>query len=193
MRRTAPCSAGSVAGTRRTAAAARARGVPRRRCTAGVFFRIRKHARAGGHRHRDDAGRSLSRRSRHRLPRVGQPVCWRRRGRCVTVGEVNLQMLFTRVAAVVHHGGSGTTTIAARAGAPQVVIPQMYDQHYFARRIHDLGIGSAHASGMPTADSLTSALERALQPEIAARARAIAPQISVDGARFAAERLKQTA
>jgi len=108
---------------------------------------------------------------------------------CVTVGEVNLQTLFTRVAAVVHHGGSGTTTIAARAGAPQVVVPQVYDQHYFAQRIQDLGIGTAHAPGMPTPDSLTTALEYTLQPEVAARARTIATQIRIDGARIAAERL----
>src|SRR5262249_53236319 len=37
---------------------------------------------------------------------------------CLSISEVNLQALFPRVAAVVHHGGAGTTTIAARAGAP---------------------------------------------------------------------------
>jgi hypothetical protein len=40
---------------------------------------------------------------------------------CFAVGEVNQQALFGRVAAVVHHGGAGTTATAARAGAPQVV------------------------------------------------------------------------
>ena len=44
---------------------------------------------------------------------------------CFAVGEVNLQALFGRVAAVVHHGGAGTTTTATRAGAPQVVVPQI--------------------------------------------------------------------
>ena len=89
---------------------------------------------------------------------------------CLAIGEVNQQALFTRVAAVVHHGGAGTTTAAARAGAPQVVIPQIYDQHYWAQRIHHLGIGTAHAPGAPTTDSLTSALEHTLQPDVAARA-----------------------
>jgi vancomycin aglycone glucosyltransferase len=63
----------------------------------------------------------------------------------LAIGEVNQHVLFTRVAAVVHHGGAGTTTAAALAGAPQVVIPQMYDQHYWAQRIVHLGIGTAHA------------------------------------------------
>src|SRR5205823_5215715 len=46
---------------------------------------------------------------------------------CLSIGDVNQQALFGRVAAVVHHGGAGTTHAAARAGAPQVVIPQHYD------------------------------------------------------------------
>jgi vancomycin aglycone glucosyltransferase len=108
---------------------------------------------------------------------------------CLAIGEVNQQLLFKRVAAVVHHGGAGITTAAARAGAPQVVIPQMYDQHYWARRVQQLGIGTAHASGTPTTDSLTSALEHTLQPDVAATARSIAAAMRSDGARVAAERL----
>lgn len=108
---------------------------------------------------------------------------------CLAIGEVNQQALFGRVAAVVHHGGAGTTTVAARAGAPQVIVPQMYDQHYFARRVRELGIGSAHASGAPTTESLTTALDAALQPDVAARARTIAAAMRGDGARVAAQRL----
>jgi vancomycin aglycone glucosyltransferase len=108
---------------------------------------------------------------------------------CLAIGEVNLQALFKRVAAVVHHGGAGTTTTAALVGAPQVVIPQMYDQHYMAQRIHHLGIGTAHAPGAPTSDSLMSALEHTLQPDVAARAQSIATAVRRDGAQAAAQRL----
>ncbi len=108
---------------------------------------------------------------------------------CLAIGEVNQQVLFPRVATVVHHGGAGTTTITATAGAPQVVIPQHYDQHYWADRIGQLGIGAAHAPGSPTEDSLTSALERALQPDVSARARNVADAVRSDGAQVAAERL----
>ncbi len=108
---------------------------------------------------------------------------------CLAIGEVNVQALFKRVAAIVHHGGAGTTTAAALAGTPQVVIPQVYDQHYWAQRIHHLGIGTAHALGAPTTDSLTSALEHALQPEVVARARSIATRVRSDGAQAAARRL----
>jgi vancomycin aglycone glucosyltransferase len=109
---------------------------------------------------------------------------------CLSIGEVNQQALFKRVAAVVHHGGAGTTTAAARAGAPQVIIPQHYDQHYWAQRIQDLGIGTAHPTVVaPTTDSLAAALILALRPEVAVHARSIASKVRTDGAKVAAERL----
>ena len=108
---------------------------------------------------------------------------------CLAIGEVNQQALFKRVAAVVHHGGAGTTTAAAMAGAPQVVVPQMYDQHYWAQRVDDLGIGTAHAAGTPAIGSLTSALERTLRPEMVVRAQSFAGKVRHDGAHEAAQRL----
>ncbi|OKK17217.1 glycosyl transferase [Streptomyces sp. CB00455] len=108
---------------------------------------------------------------------------------CFVVGEVNQQALFGRVAAVVHHGGAGTTTTAARAGAPQVVVPQIADQPYWAARVAELGIGSAHEGRTPTFDSLSAALAAALVPETRARARAVAGTIRTDGATVAARLL----
>ncbi|HEX4724779.1 MAG TPA: glycosyltransferase, partial [Pseudonocardiaceae bacterium] len=91
---------------------------------------------------------------------------------CFVVGEVNQQALFARVAAVVHHGGAGTTTTATRAGAPQVVVPQATDQPYWAGRVAELGIGAAHDGATPTVGSLSAALATALDPETRTRARA---------------------
>ncbi|MEU9124389.1 glycosyltransferase [Streptomyces sp. NPDC048506] len=108
---------------------------------------------------------------------------------CFVVGEVNQQALFRRVAAVVHHGGAGTTTTAARAGAPQVVVPRIADQPYWADRVAELGIGSAHHDPTPTVDSLSAALTTALTPETRARARAVAGAIRTDGATVAAKLL----
>jgi len=105
---------------------------------------------------------------------------------CLSIDEVNQQLLFQRVAAVVHHGGAGTTTAAARAGAPQVVIPQHYDQHYWAQRVGQLGIGTAHSPGTPTPGTLAVALEASLRPEVSTRARALAAQVRGDGAFVAA-------
>jgi vancomycin aglycone glucosyltransferase len=111
---------------------------------------------------------------------------------CLAIDEVNQQALFPRVAAFFHHGGAGTTTASTRAGAPQVVIPQHYDQHYFAQRVQQLGIGTAHASSTPTAESLTSALELTLREDVAATARTVARATRVDGAAVAARRLVVT-
>lgn len=111
------------------------------------------------------------------------------RGDCLAVGEVNHQVLFGRVAAVVHAGSAGTTTAVTRAGAPQVVVPQMTDQPYFAARVADLGVGVAHDGPTPTFDSLSAALTTALTAETRARARAVAGTIRSDGATVAAELL----
>ncbi|GAB3658703.1 glycosyltransferase [Glycomyces tarimensis] len=105
---------------------------------------------------------------------------------CLTVGETNHRALFPRVAAVVHHGGAGTTATAARAGAPQVLAPQMGDQPYWAGRVTALGIGAAIDDQGPTAASLTAALATALDPATRARASSVADQIRTDGAATAA-------
>ncbi len=49
--------------------------------------------------------------------------------------------LFPRMAGVVHHGGAGTTAAGLRAGVPSFLIPHFADQPYWARRVHELGVG----------------------------------------------------
>ncbi len=49
--------------------------------------------------------------------------------------------LFPRMAAVVHHGGAGTTAAALRSGVPSLVCPFFGDQPYWADRVHSLGVG----------------------------------------------------
>lgn len=51
--------------------------------------------------------------------------------------------LFPRAAAVVHHGGAGTTAAGLRAGIPTVVVPHFADQPFWGRRVHALGVGPA--------------------------------------------------
>jgi sterol 3beta-glucosyltransferase len=51
--------------------------------------------------------------------------------------------LFPRVAAVVHHGGAGTTAAGLRAGVPSIVIPFFGDQPFWGQRVADLGVGTA--------------------------------------------------
>lgn len=108
---------------------------------------------------------------------------------CIAIGEVDHRALFRRVAAVVHHGGAGTTAAAALAGAPQVVVPQIADQPYWARRVAGLGIGVAHERPAMSIRSLSAAIAAALAPQIRTRATEVADKIRTDGAASAAKRL----
>ncbi|WP_405056645.1 glycosyltransferase [Kribbella sp. NBC_01505] len=105
------------------------------------------------------------------------------------IGEVNQQALFPRVATVIHHGGAGTTTTAAKAGTPQLVVPRIVDQPRWAGRVAELGIGVAHQDPDPTLQSMTEALATTLDPETKTRAQALAPTIDTDGTTRAAELL----
>lgn len=44
------------------------------------------------------------------------------------------------MAAVVHHGGSGTLASALRAGVPQVILPLILDQYHHAQLLHRAGL-----------------------------------------------------
>jgi vancomycin aglycone glucosyltransferase len=109
---------------------------------------------------------------------------------CFVIGEVNHQRLFGEVAAVVHHGGAGTTQTAARAGVPQVVVPlQIADNPYWAGQVADLGVGVELDGRAADVESLGAALETVLAPETRSRARALAAKIRTDAASAAAARL----
>jgi sterol 3beta-glucosyltransferase len=49
--------------------------------------------------------------------------------------------LFPQMAAVVHHGGSGTTAFGLRAGVPSIIVPFLFDQFYWGKRVSVLGVG----------------------------------------------------
>ncbi len=58
------------------------------------------------------------------------------------IDSVPHDWLFPRMAAVIHHGGAGTTAAGLRAGVPSAVIAHIGDQPYWGRRIHELGVGA---------------------------------------------------
>jgi len=51
------------------------------------------------------------------------------------------EWLFPRMAAIVHHGGAGTTGASLRAGIPTIVVPFFFDQPFWGQRVADLGVG----------------------------------------------------
>lgn len=50
------------------------------------------------------------------------------------------EALFPGCALVIHHGGSGTTHSASRAGVPQLVLPMVADQPFWARQLYQRGV-----------------------------------------------------
>jgi sterol 3beta-glucosyltransferase len=85
------------------------------------------------------------------------------------------EWLFPRCAAIIHHGGAGTTAAALRSGQPNLVLPLAADQPFWARRIHASGASPAplDASSL-TANQVASAVRQALESDaIRRRASAI--------------------
>lgn len=95
------------------------------------------------------------------------------------VGSVSHARLFPRCSLVVHHGGAGTTTSAARAGVPQLLVPHVMDQFYWAARVHALGLGPpALPRRRLEAGRLAGRIAAALDAEwLSERARAFAAEL----------------
>jgi sterol 3beta-glucosyltransferase len=79
------------------------------------------------------------------------------------VDSVPHAWLFPQVAAVVHHGGAGTTAASLRAGVPSIVIPFHGDQPFWGQRVADLGVGPAPIPRRNlTVERLAQAIHRAV-------------------------------
>jgi sterol 3beta-glucosyltransferase len=71
--------------------------------------------------------------------------------------------LFPRMAAVVHHGGAGTTGAGLQAGKPTVICPFVADQPFWGKRVAALGAGPPPIpQSNLTADKLASAIRQAV-------------------------------
>jgi UDP:flavonoid glycosyltransferase YjiC (YdhE family) len=82
------------------------------------------------------------------------------------IGYAPYSWLFSRMAAIVHHGGSGTTGLALRAGVPSIVMPFGADQPYWGRRVFDLGVGPEPVPFKKlTAERLADVIRKAVTDE----------------------------
>ena len=71
--------------------------------------------------------------------------------------------LFPRMAAVVHHGGVGTTAAGLRAGVPSIITPFFADQPFWGQRVYALGVGPRPIPHRRlTVDNLSEAIHRAV-------------------------------
>lgn len=86
-----------------------------------------------------------------------------------------LAALLPRVAALVHHGGIGTTAEALRTATPQLVIPFAHDQFDNAARVEALGVARVLAAARLDAAHLERSLQKLLfSPQIAAQCESVA-------------------
>jgi sterol 3beta-glucosyltransferase len=98
--------------------------------------------------------------------------------------------LFPSMAAVVHHGGAGTTAAGLRAGVPSIIIPHGNDQFAWGQRVHELGVG---AKPIPrkqlSAEKLADAIRSALGKETRDAAKDLGEKIRREDGAAAAARL----
>ncbi|CAM3945465.1 glycosyltransferase [Bordetella muralis] len=82
--------------------------------------------------------------------------------------------LFPKMAAVIHHGGSGTSHSAARAGKPSIVIPFAGDQSFWSDRLYRLAVAAPAVSpGRLDTLVLRDAISFVEQPAVIERAEAV--------------------
>lgn len=102
--------------------------------------------------------------------------------------------LFPRVAAVVHHGGAGTTAAGLRAGVPSITVPFFGDQPFWGRRIAKLGVGPEPIPRRRlTVERLANAIQQAVgDEEMRLRAARLGARIRAeDGIAGAVEIIRQ--
>jgi sterol 3beta-glucosyltransferase len=83
------------------------------------------------------------------------------------VDSIAHSWLFPRMAAVVHHGGAGTTAAGLRAGVPSIVIPFFGDQLFWGQQVAKLGVGTTPIPRKKlTVELLAQAIDRAVTDRV---------------------------
>lgn len=97
----------------------------------------------------------------------------------ISVSGVPHAWLFPQMRHIFHHGGAGTTGAAAAAGVPQTAIPFSADQAFWARHVHQLGLGpSAAPARRLTAGGIEAIISEAVaNPAYARKAQALGAEI----------------
>ncbi|KAL7757034.1 hypothetical protein ACKLNR_014027 [Fusarium oxysporum f. sp. zingiberi] len=95
------------------------------------------------------------------------------------IGDCPHEWLFRHVAAVIHHGGAGTTACGLRNGKPTTIVPFFGDQPFWGQMVANAGAGPAPIPHTElTVDKLAAAIRYCLSPQAAAAAAIIADKMS---------------
>jgi len=82
------------------------------------------------------------------------------------IGSHPHQPLFKHCAAIVHHGGAGTTHAATQSGCPSIIVPFMDEQLFWARQLQKLGLaGEPLPAKTLNAQSLAKAIQTVLKTQ----------------------------
>ncbi len=97
------------------------------------------------------------------------------------VDDVPHEWLFSRVSAVVYHGGAGTTSMALKHGRPAVVVSIYGDSAFWGSRIASAKVGIAPIAYKDlTADRLADAIKEVLRPKYKIAAKELAKKVEGD-------------
>lgn len=129
----------------------------------------------------------------HRAVLVGSGATISRAGpEAIALDHAPFAQLFSRAAAVVHHGGIGTTGLAMQSGRPMLVVPRAWDQPDNAARVTRLGVARVLSPGQYTTSRLTVELRCLLCDEYRQRSNEIANQMKLeDGVRSACDAMER--
>lgn len=110
----------------------------------------------------------------------------------LVVDEVPHSWLFPHMAAVVHHGGAGTTGTALHSGTPSIVVPSFADQFFWGERVQSLGVGVNLPRRQLSVSALIEAIEATRQPNLRRRATELGTKLAVeDGVSRAVDELRR--
>jgi len=95
----------------------------------------------------------------------------------LTVGHEPHDVLFPKCAAIVHHGGAGTSDTSLRAGVPQILQPHFLDQFWYADKLAQIGVAP---EALPSRGLSVSRLAKALEAAGSAAVKARAVEVGRD-------------
>lgn len=99
----------------------------------------------------------------------------------LSIGWAPHEHLFAKARLVVHHAGAGTAATVCRAGVPSVAVPHLFDQYYWAGKLHCRGVSPEPIPRRElNAATLAARIEEALDEGFRQRAQALAEDVRAE-------------